>query len=142
MKEEKATADMWQVIRDQLCAQGIDLDQMCCGEGGASRVKVVCVPPDMRESVREIGKTIRDQVVMVRIDEKTSRALDEWVQTEAVKSRSEAAALFISEGLRIRAKELEQLKGALGDVEEARNRLREKAQTILGTKSRRTAGAE
>jgi hypothetical protein len=69
---------------------------------------------------------------MVRVDEGTSKALDAWVETGAVRSRSEAAALFIREGLQVRADELEQLKDALNGVEEAKHRLREKARQVFG----------
>jgi Arc/MetJ-type ribon-helix-helix transcriptional regulator len=69
---------------------------------------------------------------MVRVDSETNDALDSWVQTGAVKSRSEAAALFIREGLRVRADELERLKGALDEVEAARERLRQQANHVFG----------
>ena len=98
----------------------------------SKRVKVVCVSPGLKDSVDEMGRSPRDQVVMVRVDSETSEALDAWVETGAVKSRSEAAALFIREGLRVRADELERLKGALGDVEAARERLREQARQVFG----------
>ncbi len=52
-----------------------------------------------------------------------------------MKSRSEAAALFIGEGLKVRADELERLRGALADVEEARERLREQARSVFGEES-------
>ena len=48
---------------------------------------------NVRESLDEMGKSKRDQVVMVRVDEETARQLDAWVGTGAVKSRSGAAAL-------------------------------------------------
>jgi hypothetical protein len=54
------------------------------------------------------------------------------VETGAVKSRSEAAALFIKEGLKVRAKELEQLRGALKGVEEAKEKLRARAREVFG----------
>ena len=69
---------------------------------------------------------------MVRVDEETSEALDKWVESGVVKSRSEAAALFIREGLGIRSGELEQLAGALREVEEAKQRLKKKARDVLG----------
>jgi len=86
--------------------------------------------------VREMEKNPRDQVVMVRVDEKTSQALDAWVETGAVKSRSEAAALFIREGLKMRADELERLRDALRDVESAKERLRQKAQELFGDEAK------
>ena len=98
----------------------------------SKRVKVVCVTPGLKDSVDEMGKSPRDQVVMVRVDSETSAALDAWVETGAVKSRSEAAALFIREGLRVRADELERLKGALNEVEAAKERLREQARHVFG----------
>lgn len=123
-------------IREGLEEAGVDVDL-----GGAwstwswpkksKRVKVVCVTPGLKDSVDEMGKSPRDQVVMVRVDSETSQALDDWVQTGAVKSRSEAAALFIREGLRVRADELERLKDALDEVEAAKQRLRDQARHVF-----------
>ena len=101
-------------------------------ESGKAKVKVVCIAPGLHNSVKEMGKSPRDQVVMVRVDSDTSAALDAWVETGAVKSRSEAAALFIREGLKVRSDELDRLKDALGDVEAARRRLREQARQVFG----------
>ena len=124
-------------IQEELEAAGIDVDMGASNcktwswPKKSKRVKVVCVTPGLKDSVDEMGKSPRDQVVMVRVDSETSEALDAWVQTGAVKSRSEAAALFIREGLRVRADELERLKGALDDVEAARERLREQARHVF-----------
>ena len=52
--------------------------------------------------------------------------------TGAVKSRSEAAALFIREGLKVRADELARLKGAIDDLEAARDRLKKQAREVFG----------
>jgi hypothetical protein len=117
---------------------GIDFEQ-CVGGGppkgdtGGERpaVKVVCVAPDLGESVREMGKAARDQVVMVRVDADTTTKLDAWVETGAVRSRSEAAALFIREGLKVRATELDRLRDALAGVEEAKERLRREARGVF-----------
>ena len=108
----------------------------------SKRVKVVCVAPGLKDSVDEMGKAPRDQVVMVRVDSETSESLDAWVQTGAVKSRSEAAALFIREGLRVRADELERLKGALDDVEAARERLRQQARHVFGDEAEASASED
>jgi len=129
-------------VRKALGEHGIDLDAVCAsgagaggeaGESGPSaKVKVVCVSPNLSDSVAEMGGTARDQVVMVRVDEQTSRTLDQWVQTGAVHSRSEAAALFIREGLKVRASELQHLEAAMRDVEAAKARLRDRARDVLG----------
>ena len=119
-------------MRELLESQGLDLDALCGEDAEGARVKVVCVAPDMKTSLRELDAVIRDQVVMVRVDEQTSRTLDAWVETGAVRSRSEAAALFIREGLKVRAEELERLRDALREVEDAKRRLREKARGVLG----------
>jgi Arc/MetJ-type ribon-helix-helix transcriptional regulator len=105
------------------------------GEGAGPRVKVVCIAPDLKDSVEELGQSSRDKVLMVRVDEETSVALDAWVETGAVKSRSEAAALFIREGLKVRQAELDRLSAALKDVEKAKEKLREKAREVFGGKA-------
>ena len=124
-------------IEEHLSEAGLDVD--LGSESGvwswpknSKRVKVVCVAPGLKNSVDELGKSPRDQVVMVRVDTTTSEMLDAWVETGAVKSRSEAAALFIREGLSVRADELERLREAIGDVENARERLREQARQVFG----------
>ncbi|MHC5038401.1 MAG: ribbon-helix-helix domain-containing protein [Planctomycetota bacterium] len=125
-------------VQSKLAEHGIeinltkDLAGACCHPGDGSKVKVVCVSPDLKDTVEEMGHSPRDRVVMVRVDDDTSKSLDAWVETGAVKSRSEAAALFIREGLKVRAAELDQLKEALNGVEEARDRLREKAKEVFG----------
>jgi hypothetical protein len=123
-------------IKAELATQGIDFED-CCGAAAAEggRVKIVCVSPNLKSSVAEMGKSPRDRVVMVRVDEETSRLLDAWVESGAVKSRSEAAALFIREGMQVRSSELAQLQQALKDVDEARARLHAKAREVFGESS-------
>ena len=120
------------LIAQQLKHQGVDLDELRAGCSGDLSVKVVCVAPDMQASVRELSEGTRDQVVMVRIDEQTSKALDDWIETGAVKSRSEGAALFIREGLQVRADELNKLRKALSNVRKAKEELRRQAGEIIG----------
>ena len=121
--------DIWEKVKTELHEHGIDLED-CSSMAG--KAKVVCITSDLEESVKEMGKSQRDQVVMVRVDEETSRSLDAWVESGAVKSRSGAAALFIREGLKVRSSELEKLQDALREVEEAKVRLRDKAREVLG----------
>ena len=92
----------------------------------------MCLSGNLRDSVDALGDSARDNVVMVRGDDDTVNALDSWVEAGAVKSRSAAAALFIREGLKVRDPELQELKDALHDVDRARQRLREKAEAVLG----------
>ena len=126
------SSDLWERIQAELRNCGIDLDTMSGAKIDASCAKVVCLPVGLGTSLEELGKGTRNQVLMVRVDEETSKKLDAWVQTGAVKSRSEAAALFIGEGLKVRGQELDHLDEALQGVEEAKERLREKAQEVFG----------
>ena len=129
----RARPDLGPLILKELERRGIGLDQVCGDACDGPPVKVVCVAPTLRDSVEKLGESARDQVVMVRIDEPTRKKLDAWVETGAVKSRSEAAALFIREGLGVRESELADLKEALEGVNEAKERLRSRASRVLGT---------
>ncbi len=131
-REQDSKPDIWSLVREKLHEKGIDLDTLCSGDLGNLGAKVVCVASDLRASVEEMSQTARGQTVMVRIDHDASRALDEWVETGYVKSRSEAAALFIREGLKVRAQELDKLRDALRDVEAAKRNLRDRAKEIFG----------
>ncbi len=110
---------------------GIHLDGMDL-DSDNPKVKVVCAVPDLKESVDEMGQNKRGETVMVRINEKISDDLDAWVETGYFKSRSEAAALFLLEGLKMRSSELDKLKDALNQVQKAREALRDKAKDIFG----------
>lgn len=118
-------------IREELSDTGIDLDFGCCEADSGFPVKMVCMAGGLGDSLKEMGKSPRDQVLMVRVDEDTTKKLDAWVETGAFKSRSEAAALFIREGLKVHARELNELKDALEGVETARDNLKEKAREVF-----------
>jgi Arc/MetJ-type ribon-helix-helix transcriptional regulator len=124
-------SQIWQRIREELGSKGIDLDADCCQSSHGSPLKIVCMAGGLSDSLKEMGKTPRDQVLMVRIDEDTAKKLDAWIETGAFKSRSEAAALFIREGLMIHSRELDELEDALKGVEDAKNRLRRKAREVF-----------
>jgi Arc/MetJ-type ribon-helix-helix transcriptional regulator len=136
IEKEMEGSELWRLIREKLGKLGIDLKNLAeeveGTEGSGPRVRVVCVTPDLKESVEAMGKSPRDQVVMVRVDEESAQKLDAWVETGAVRSRSEAAALFIREGLKVRAEELARMEDALREVHAAKQRLSDKAKEVFG----------
>ena len=132
MSDSENPGNIAAFVLEQLEGQGLDLGIPCCGKDGQPQVKVVCVAPNLHSSVEQLGKSARNQVVMVRIDGETSAKLDAWVETGVVKSRSEAAALFIREGLGVREAELDELDQALREVTRAKEQLQQKAGKILG----------
>lgn len=125
---------VWGAVEEALRQSGLDFDLPDLSDLDPAECKVVCVPLGLGDSLREMGKEARDQVVMVRVDDDTKQSLDAWVATGALKSRSEAAALFIREGLKVRAQELQELEGALRDLRRAKDRLERKARDILRDK--------
>lgn len=130
MSDPKGT--LGETIRKALKDLGVEFE-MICGVGDLDDgLKVVGIGVGVKESIEELGKSPRDQVIMVRVDGPTMATLDAWVESGAVKSRSEAAALFIKEGLMVRAAELQKLEAALRDVKEARDRLRQRAREVFG----------
>ena len=118
-------------IKNALKEQGVDLQALASRDGAP--FKVVAIAANMADVANEMSASSRDQVLMVRTDSQTLAQLDHWVEAGAAKSRSEAAALFLREGLKVRTSELLGLSEALKDVETARNTLRVKAQSLLGT---------
>ena len=126
-------SSLWDHIRTELEASGIDFDVSCCEQGQATPPKIVCVAGGLSHSIKEMAKKPRDHVVMVRLDEDTAATLDDWIETGAFKSRSEAAALFIREGLKVHSRELAELADALKGVEVAKDRLRKKAREVFAS---------
>ena len=129
-QSEQSEKGFWETIQERLKVEGLDMEALCGGPA-VGALKLVCVPSSLRDSVEKTGASPRDQVLMVRVGGDTMTTLDSWVQTGAVKSRSEAAAVFIREGLKVREQELQELEGALADVESAKERLRKKAKQVL-----------
>ena len=133
-KSKKSTSAQmvgWDSIAEMIKAQGIDLEELCDMDALGAQCKVICLDPNLGESVQEMGLLPRDVTLMVRTDDKTSQALDAWRETGYFKSRSEAAALFLREGLKVRGSELEKLKDDLQEVEKAKTVLHAKARKIL-----------
>ena len=124
--------EVWTQVSKALEQHGIDFRIAMGGDRDLADCTVMCLTGDMKTTVAEMARSPRDQVVMVRIDEETKKALDDWVETGAVKSRSQAAALFMREGIKVRSGELEQLREALDEVGQAKQRLEEKARQVIG----------
>jgi hypothetical protein len=116
-------------VLQALAALGVDPSLL---EGEREGARVVVVRASMEEAVNALGRGGRDQVVMTRLDADSVRMLDRWVDAGIAKSRSEAAALFVQEGLNLRRGELDELSGALSALEDARRNLRDKARAVMG----------
>jgi len=127
--------DLYTDIAETLEGHGIEFRVGLSGDDDLANCTVLCLTGDMKTTVAEMGRSSRDQVVMVRIDEETRDRLDLWIETGAVKSRSEAAALFISEGIKVRSGELDQLREAIDEVNDAKHRLEERARQVIGDSS-------
>lgn len=94
--------------------------------------RMICITGDLGASRSEMKSRPRDNVMMVRVDDESLEGIDAWIKAGVANSRSEAAALFIREGLNLRGQELEELKESIEQVEQAKAELRSKARTILG----------
>jgi len=124
-------SDILSKVSNELKNVGIHMDHM--GDSGeGSKVKVVVAVPDLKDSVSKMAERPRGETVMVRINREISEDLDAWVETGYFKSRSEAAALFLEEGLTLRSSELDKLKDALEELQKARETLRQKAKNLFG----------
>ncbi len=132
-ENDQISGKILDAISAQLAAAGIDLNSVCSGKAGEIKVKAICVVPDLGDSVKEMADSPRDQVVMARVDQQSAAALDCWVESGSVKSRSEAAALFIREGLKVHSRELGELEDALREVDNAKRKLRDKARHVIGS---------
>ena len=119
-------------VTEALEKAGVDFRVISGHDDELESCTVMCVAGDIAGTVAELNKSPRDQVVMVRLDADTKADLEAWVETGAVKSMSEAAALFIREGIRVRSQELDELKAALEDVRKAKQRLEERARKVIG----------
>lgn len=82
------------------------------------------------KQVENIGQTLgealqsRGNVVMVRVNDKTLRHLDMLVEAEIAKSRSEAAALLIDEGIKHNSELFSHIQQVTDQIIQLRNQLR------------------
>lgn len=82
------------------------------------------------KQVENIGQTLsealqsRGNVVMVRVNDETLRHLDMLVEAEIAKSRSEAAALLINEGIKHNAELFSHIQQVTDQIIQLRNQLK------------------
>jgi len=119
-----------------------DIDEelgACCedesGKPHKLMIKMLCHEGEDAEKVQEkilmkLGKHLggRGNVVMTRLNDEDLKQIDALVEVEAFKSRSEAAAFFIKEGIQAR-KDL--FQKVMPTVEKIRE-LKEQAKRSLG----------
>ena len=95
---------------------------------GTGREVAASVASTVKDSLKTVRKT-RDSVVMVRLNKESLQRIDELVDCQVTKSRSEAAALLINEGIKARADLFNEVAEQAEIIRQARERLR----TLLGT---------
>jgi len=89
---------------------------------------------DAWKQVENIGQTLgealqgRGNVVMVRVNDETLNHLDMLVEAELARSRSEAAALLISEGMKANQPIFERIREITDQISALRGQLRESVQ--------------
>lgn len=84
----------------------------------------------LNRATESIGKAIesalsaRDHVVMVRVNDESLKKLDALVQSGIFKSRSEAAAFLISEGVRAQEPLFERISERISEIERLQSELK------------------
>ena len=69
-------------------------------------------------------RSVRDSVVMVRVDKDSLARVDELVEAEVVGSRSEAAAFLIAEGIKARGGLFDKISEKIEKIRDAKDELR------------------
>jgi Arc/MetJ-type ribon-helix-helix transcriptional regulator len=82
----------------------------------------------------ESALSARDHVVMVRVNDESLKKLDSLVQSGIFKSRSEAAAFLISEGIKAQDSLFRRISEKISEIERLRSELRSSI-TPQGTES-------
>ncbi len=101
---------------------------VCCPEGESKAVS----PQLKDELLMRLGSGLGDRgnVVMTRLDDVDLKQIDALVEVEAFKSRSEAAAFFIRQGMQARKDLFEKIMPTVDRIRE----LKEQAKRELGKK--------
>jgi len=110
------------------------------GAASADQPKSKTPPPGNQtlkgawKQVENIGQTLgealqgRGNVVMVRVNDDTLEHLDMLVEAELARSRSEAAALLISEGMKANSPLFERIRQITDQISALRSQLRDSVQ--------------
>jgi Arc/MetJ-type ribon-helix-helix transcriptional regulator len=77
----------------------------------------------------ETALSSRDHVVMVRVNDESLKKLDALVQSGIFKSRSEAAAFLISEGVKAQSVLFDKIEQKTSEIERLRSELKSIVQT-------------
>lgn len=88
-----------------------------------SKATAETIGENIRESFHG-GRTNRDNVVMVRVDDESLGRMDELVEAGIVNSRSEAAALLVTEGIRAKQGMFDRIAAKVGEIRKAKEELR------------------
>ena len=74
---------------------------------------------NLREAIKK-SLSARENVVMVRLNKSRLSKIDELVEAGLVNSRSEAAALLISDGIKARTKLFERISEKIDEIRKAK----------------------
>ena len=91
-----------------------------------------------RELSRTIERTIAakdDYVIAVKLSPEAQDRLDQLVRAEVFKTRAEAAAFLIDEGIKTQSDLFERVQGKISEIERLRAELRGSLQTDTNTHS-------
>jgi Arc/MetJ-type ribon-helix-helix transcriptional regulator len=92
---------------------------VCCPEGESKEVS-----PQLKDEIlMKLGSGLGDRgnVVMTRLDDADLKQIDALVEVEAFKSRSEAAAFFIRQGILARKDLFEKVMPTVEKIRELKN---------------------
>jgi len=81
------------------------------------------VPETINKAV-ERALNVRDTTVLLRLSEASSDAVDTLVSSGIFKTRSEAAAFLVDEGIKAQATLFQRIQSKLGEIERLREELR------------------
>ncbi|HMV46950.1 MAG TPA: hypothetical protein PLD20_12695 [Blastocatellia bacterium] len=80
--------------------------------------------PDTVNKAVERALNVRDTTVLVRLSDASSDAIDTLVSAGIFKSRAEASAFLIDEGIKAQSALFQRIQDKLSEIEKLRNELR------------------